>query len=129
MKRDTRKFTIKFIIHAFSDITQNLAVFTLILTINFVIQMIKWDAPKLPSSLVNNVAIWTASELVVDLVFLFFCIKLYSDYWFKNKPGVIKTEFRDWLDKVKEFLVIGVVGVALLVFYILFFVVLPNAGG
>jgi len=43
-----RNFTVKFIIHSFSDITQNLAVFTLLLTINLVIIEFKNNSPTLP---------------------------------------------------------------------------------
>lgn len=119
-----RKFTIKFIIHAFSDITQNLAVFTLLLTINFLLRMIKNNSPKLPYTLVNNVAIWTASELVIDLFFFFLCLTLYQKWWFMEKIGEIRKEYNNWMKKIKEFLFIGVIGVGFLVFYILFFVVL-----
>jgi hypothetical protein len=123
---DHRKFTLKCIIHAFSDITQNLAVFTLILTINFILRMIKSEVPKLPSRLVTNVAIWTASELVIDVFVLFLAMNLYKNWWFVEKVGIIKKEWNEWMGKVKEFLFIGVAGVAFLVFYILFFVVLSN---
>lgn len=118
-----RKFVLKFIIHTFSDTTQNLAVFTLIFTMNLVIVNFKSDSRTLSKSLVTNVIIWTLSELLMDLVFFFVCLTLFQKWWFRYKEArYIKNEYLSWMKNVKLFLFIGVIGVAFLTFYIVFFV-------
>jgi hypothetical protein len=77
-----------------------------------------------PTSLLINVTIWSASELLVDMAFLFICIPMYQKWWFKNQVGDILKLFKDWLKNAKVFLFMGVIGVTIIVFYIIFLVVL-----
>ena len=122
--KDTKEFTLKFMIHTFSDTTQNFAVIVLILTVNYVFPYIKTMQVNFPTSLLINVTIWSASELLVDMAFLFVCIPMYQKWWFKNQVGDILKLFKDWLKNAKVFLFMGVIGVTIIVFYIIFLVVL-----
>ena len=121
---DTNEFTLKFMIHTFSDTTQNFAVMVLLLSVNFIFPHIQTSQVTFENSLLVNVTIWSASELLVDMAFLFVCIPMYQKWWFKNQVGDILKLFKDWLKNAKVFLFMGVIGVTIIVFYIIFLVVL-----
>ena len=128
--KNPAEFSLKFMIHSVSDITQNLSVFTMILSVNILLERFSRNIKKFPSKLVRNVTVWTMSELAMDLVYLLVCVVHYKKYWFTNVKGVDSAQtslyqiFKNWVGQMYPFLFIGVLGVAFLSFYVVFFVVI-----
>ena len=121
-----KKHTLKFIIHAWSDITQNLVVFALILVINFILPELKSGLKSISTQVVTNISIWSAVELVFDVGLMFVCLPIYDKIWFKNSSGVIRQKFTRWLQSMRPILIMGFSVLSFFVFYIVFFVALSD---
>ena len=85
---DRRLFTLKFLIHELSDITQDIGVFSLVYITNYILPMVRTMKFEFPATFVTQISIWTLAELIIDLFFFFFCLNLYKRFYFFGSHSI-----------------------------------------
>ena len=102
----------------------------MVLTVNMLLVNLTPNSAQFERTLMENVIIWSMSELVMDLAYFIVCIIMYKKFWFDRVEKIsaelssIYRMFRKWVSTTYPFLIVGVLGVAFLGFYVLFFVVI-----
>lgn len=122
--QDRKLFALKFIVHELSDITQDIGVFSLVYTTNFIVPYFNKNISfKFPSQFVFQISIWTFVELLIDFFFFFFCLSMNKRFYFKD--GVlIHSVFNGFLRQYWGTMILFVFMLFVLCFYIVYFVVI-----
>ena len=120
---DRKLFTLKFLIHELSDITQDIGVFSLVYITNYILPRFRDTKFAFPTTFDTQISIWTALELCLDLFFFFVCLNLFKKFFFV-KGGKVNEIFQSFLSHYRTVLFVSILLLFFLCFYIVYFVVI-----
>ena len=123
---ERKLFTLKYVIHETSDVTQDIAVFTLVIISNYLIPVFKPEQDMIfPSTFVTQITYWTLAELSIDLFYLFLCTNMYKRFYFQDGMRIVDI-YTMFLKSYGWFLILAVFLLFFLCFYIVYFVVIDG---